>query len=187
MHRLIVNLSVAVLTFVIGSLASLLFYGVSPSNENARGRAILVSQSETLAIGRNCHHDSVTSETELKSPIAGVEVEIRSVPPLTVEGDYPPSRFRPTVKGGILNGKAISLPKPVYLAIGKAAHADGAVVVQITIDEDGNVENARAVSGHPLLQSSAVQAAYQARFPPTQLSGQPVRVTGVLVYNFISQ
>jgi TonB family protein len=58
------------------------------------------------------------------------------------------------------------------------------VVVQVTIDETGKVISAKAVSGHPLLQAAAVQAAYGARFSPTQLSGQPVKVTGQINYNF---
>ncbi len=87
----------------------------------------------------------------------------------------------------MLNAKAISLPKPVYPAIAKAARASGTVTVQVTVDESGNVTNARAVSGHPLLQASAVQAARQARFSPTLLSGKPVKVTGVLNYNFVAE
>jgi periplasmic protein TonB len=61
----------------------------------------------------------------------------------------------------------------------------GTVTVQITVDRDGNVTEAKAVSGHPLLQQAAVAAARQARFKPTLLSGQPVRVLGVVTYNFV--
>ena len=89
------------------------------------------------------------------------------------------------ISGGILNGKAISLPKPSYPAIARSARASGKVVVEVIIDESGRVISARAVSGHPLLQASAVQAAYGARFSPTQLSGQPVKVTGTISYNFV--
>lgn len=98
----------------------------------------------------------------------------------------PPSSERKTISGGVLNGKANSLPKPVYPAIARAARASGTVVVQVTIDESGKVITARAVGGHPLLQQAAVQAAYGARFSPTLLSGQPVKVTGVITYNFIA-
>ncbi len=90
------------------------------------------------------------------------------------------------ISGGILNGKAISLPKPEYPAIARAAEASGAVHVQITVDEAGEVISARAVSGHPLLQAAAVAAAQQAKFAPTKLSGQPVKITGVIVYNFVA-
>ena len=91
------------------------------------------------------------------------------------------------LSGGVLNGKATSLPVPEYPAIAKAAHASGSVTVNVIIDEDGNVVSARSVSGHPLLQAAAVAAARQAKFAPTKLSGQPVRVSGVLVYTFVEQ
>ena len=99
----------------------------------------------------------------------------------------PPPKPRAPISGGVLNGKAISLPKPAYPAIARQAHASGTVVVQVTIDENGNVISAAAVSGHPLLRGVAVQAARGARFSPTKLSGQPVKVTGVITYNFVAQ
>ena len=113
--------------------------------------------------------------------------------PTKVEiADAPPPEPKPTpraapISGGVLNGKAISLPKPSYPPIAKAAHASGTVVVQVLIDENGNVVSAHAVSGHPLLQGAAVGAARQAKFSPTKLSGQPVKVTGVIQYNFVAQ
>lgn len=91
---------------------------------------------------------------------------------------------RAPISGGVLNGKAISLPAPDYPPIAKQAKASGAVAVQVTIDENGSVIAAHAVSGHPLLQASAVAAARQAKFSPTLLMGEPVKVTGVIVYNF---
>jgi TonB family protein len=91
------------------------------------------------------------------------------------------------ITGGVLNGKAITLPRPEYPAMAKAAKASGSVTVEITIDEEGNVISARSVSGHPLLQAAAVTAARQAKFSPTRLSGQPVKVNGVLVYTFVAQ
>jgi protein TonB len=113
---------------------------------------------------------------------------------VVVADDPPPPPPKPTptprrapISGGVLNGKAISLPKPPYPPIARAARAAGTVTVQVTIDESGRVISARAVSGHPLLQQAAVQAAHGARFSPTQLSGQPVKVTGVITYNFVAQ
>jgi periplasmic protein TonB len=99
----------------------------------------------------------------------------------------PPPKPKAPISGGVLNGKATSLPKPAYPPVAKAARASGTVTVQVTIDENGNVISARAVSGHPLLQAAAVQAARSAKFSPTKLSGQPVKVTGVITYNFVAQ
>ena len=97
------------------------------------------------------------------------------------------STNRAPISGGVLNGKAIELPKPIYPAAAKAAKASGTVTVQVTIDENGNVIDAHAVSGHPLLQAAAVTAARGARFTPTKLAGQPVKVTGVITYTFVAE
>ena len=89
------------------------------------------------------------------------------------------------VSGGVLNGKALSLPKPDYPASARSAGASGVVVVEVTVDESGKVVAARALSGHPMLRAAAIAAARQARFAPTTLSGQPVKVTGIINYNFV--
>ncbi|MEO5860049.1 MAG: TonB family protein [Pyrinomonadaceae bacterium] len=89
------------------------------------------------------------------------------------------------ISGGVLNGKATSLPKPPYPPAARAVRAAGAVSVQVLIDESGSVVSASAVSGHPLLRAAAVQAARGARFSPTMLSGQAVKVSGVITYNFV--
>src|SRR5438128_8087463 len=73
-----------------------------------------------------------------------------------------PSKPKTVVSGGVLNGKAISKPQPAYPPIAKAAKASGTVTVQVLVDEEGSVISAKAVSGHPLLQQAAVDAAYQA-------------------------
>ena len=91
------------------------------------------------------------------------------------------------ISGGVLNGKATSLPKPVYPPIAKAAKASGTVTVQVVVDESGQVVTARAISGHPLLRGSAQAAARQAKFSPTILSGKPVKVSGVITYNFVAE
>ena len=87
----------------------------------------------------------------------------------------------------MLNGKAVHLVTPPYPAIARSAHASGSVTVQVLIDENGGVISAKAVSGHPLLQAAAVAAARSSRFTPTKLSGQPVKVNGVIIYNFVAQ
>lgn len=106
------------------------------------------------------------------------------------EEEAPPPKATPrpvpkTVSGGVLNGKATSLPKPPYPPAARAVRAAGAVSVQVLISESGSVISANAVSGHPLLRAAAEGAARGARFSPTLLSGQPVKVSGVITYNFV--
>jgi len=90
-----------------------------------------------------------------------------------------------TFSGGILNQKAVEKPNPTYPQAALDARVSGVVVVEILVDEKGIVQAAKAVSGHPLLRQAAVDAAYQARFVPTRVSGNPVKVSGKLVYRFV--
>jgi protein TonB len=116
---------------------------------------------------------------------APTRVEIKDEPPPPAPTPKPTPHA--PISGGVLNGKAVHLVQPPYPAIARSAHACGQVNVQITIDENGNVVSARPVSGHPLLQAAAGAAARGSKFTPTKLSGQPVKVSGIIVYNFTCQ
>ncbi|MEQ1606500.1 MAG: TonB family protein [Pyrinomonadaceae bacterium] len=89
-----------------------------------------------------------------------------------------------SVSMGVLNGKAISLPLPEYPAAARAVRAEGAVNVQVVIDDEGNVISASSVSGHPLLRGVSEAAAKAAKFAPTLINGNPTKVSGVLTYYF---
>lgn len=96
----------------------------------------------------------------------------------------PKPRIPSRISGGVVNGKAVSLPVPAYPSAARSSRVTGTVNVQVVISRTGKVLSARATNGHPLLRSAAVSAARRARFRPTMLSGQPVEVSGVIVYNF---
>lgn len=133
--------------------------------------------------------------TRTPSPSPGRTVDItratpdRRTTPTPARTPTPP-RATPTpnipsrVSRGVVNGQAVSLPQPAYPAAARAVNARGRVTVAVVIDRTGRVISASAVSGHPLLRASAVSAARRARFRPTLLSGQPVEVSGTIVYNF---
>jgi protein TonB len=109
---------------------------------------------------------------------------------LVPEGDQPPPPPEPpkppkVVSKGVITGLATYLPKPVYTEIAKRARVQGSVSVQVLIDETGHVISAKALSGSPFLTLEAQKAAMQARFAPTLLSNQPVKVSGVITYNFV--
>jgi len=110
-------------------------------------------------------------------------VEIVTPPPPPVEKPPVPR----VVSKGVITGLALSLPKPAYPQIAKQARAAGTVNVQVLIDETGKVISAKAVGGHPMLLAAAQQAAYGARFSPTKLGDQAVKVSGVITYNFVLQ
>ena len=91
------------------------------------------------------------------------------------------------IDSGVINGRALQLPKPVYPSLARKAHVQGEVRVQVIIGKDGTVVAAAAISGHPLLLTASVAAARDATFTPTEYHGKAVKVVGVLQYNFIAQ
>jgi len=111
--------------------------------------------------------------------------------PIVVDAGDPPPPAPPVNRilkvSKVLNSQAISLPRPTYPIMARQIRLQGAVNVQVLIDETGRVISAKAVSGHPLLILAAQQAATQARFSPTIVGDQPVKVSGVITYNFVMQ
>ena len=91
----------------------------------------------------------------------------------------------PSAPVNVINGKALSLPKPSYPEEARAARVQGQVVVGVVIDEKGDVIRACALRGHKLLLDAAENAARMAKFSATNLGGQPIRVTGTISYNFV--
>ena len=98
----------------------------------------------------------------------------------------PPARKAPVrpVSGGVLNGRAVSLPAPAYPEAARRTQTAGTVTVEVVIDVNGRVISAKATSGPAMLREAAERAAMQARFTPAQLSGQPVKMSGAINYNF---
>lgn len=141
----------------------------------------------------NFRRSVVAKSTTIDAPIRGVTTVIGSSgsePGSVKSGEEkytPPLTIPKSISGGVVNGKALFLPQPAYPPIARQAHASGVVTVQVTIDENGNVISAHAISGHPLLQAVSVKAARNAKFSPTRLMWQPVKVTGVITYNFVAQ
>src|SRR5205085_11889167 len=114
----------------------------------------------------------------------GPVVRVDTAPP------PPPTPVKPQTQrlpSTVLTSKAISLPQPPYPPMARQIRAQGSVNVQILVDEQGKVVSAQAVSGNPLLTFAAKEAALRARFTPTLLNGQPVKVQGVITYNFVLQ
>ncbi len=113
---------------------------------------------------------------------SAVVVSIETPPPAPVQIPVPK-----VLRKTIINGDAISLPKPPYPEIAKQMGIQGSVNVQVLVDETGKVVSAKAVSGHPFLAREAQRSAFLARFGPTLLGEQPVKVSGMITYNFVLQ
>lgn len=117
---------------------------------------------------------------------ASTTASIESLPPPPVK-KAPTVAEKPLIRSmGVVNSLAISLPLPVIPAAAKVANAAGTVSVKVLVDEKGNVISASAVSGNVLLRETSVEAAKNARFSPTLLSGTPIKISGVINYHFAS-
>jgi protein TonB len=96
----------------------------------------------------------------------------------------PPPPERVKVSGGVTAGMLLVKVAPVYPVLARQARISGTVVLQAVIGKNGKIENLHAVSGHPLLIQSAIDAVRQWRYKPYILDGQPVEVDTQVTVNF---
>jgi len=73
---------------------------------------------------------------------------------------------------------------PVYPAIARSAGVQGEVVIEATIDDEGNVADARVVKSVPLLDQAALEAVQQWRYQPSLLNGVPTAVVTTVTVKF---
>ena len=155
--------------------------------------------AENLVVGSN-HNPApslpvVNSATNRSSalsssviPTVGAGTNPPKATVVTLDSEPPASPApRPLLKpvsGGVLNGKALNLPAPSYPEQARRMRTFGTVSIEVVLDENGKVMSAHATSGPEVLRDAAIQAALKAKFSPTKLSGQPVKVTGVINYRF---
>jgi TonB family protein len=154
---------------------------VSKPAEQAKAAPVVLASLEKASLPNpSLPASSVAAASSESGPAVKSDGEAPAARPV-VRGPLKP------VSGGILNGKAISLPSPLYPEVAKRMHTTGLVEVEVVIDLSGKVISAKAVKGPVLLLQAAEQAAKQAKFTPTLLSGQPVKISGIITYNFTLQ
>jgi TonB family protein len=83
-----------------------------------------------------------------------------------------------------LRSAAVTRVVPVYPPIANAARVSGEVMVEITVNELGDVISAQVISGHELLRDAAFRAARGWKFRPAQVNGKAVKVTGTISFYF---
>jgi protein TonB len=114
--------------------------------------------------------------------VGGVLGSIVSAAPTAVPKAATPKRI--TVSQGVTTGLLIRKVQPAYPPLAKQARISGAVVLQAVIGKDGTIQNLRAVSGHPMLIQSAIDAVRQWKYKPYFLNGEPVEVDTQVTVNF---
>ena len=149
---------------------------VSPEKDEKSAPVVPVPSNEPdLNVMSSAELEHVSPKLNSSAAMVNLESEPPSVTPKPL--------LKP-ISGGVLNGTAIQLPSPGYPETAKRLRTSGVVIVDVVIDEYGKVVSAKASAGPGTLREAAVQAAMRARFSPTTLSGQPVKVSGVINYKF---
>jgi protein TonB len=114
--------------------------------------------------------------------LGGVLGAIAQAVPMAVPKAATPQRVK--VSGGVTQGMLVRKVNPNYPPLAKQARIQGTVILQAIIGKDGAIENLHAVSGHPMLIQSAIDAVRQWRYKPYFLNGEPVEVDTTVTVNF---
>jgi len=114
--------------------------------------------------------------------VGGVLGSIVNAAPTAVPKVATPQRVK--VSAGVTSGLLIRKITPTYPPLAKQARIQGSVVLQAVIGKDGTIQNLRAVSGHPMLIQSAIDAVRQWKYKPYFLNGDAVEVDTQVTVNF---
>jgi TonB family protein len=106
-----------------------------------------------------------------------------ATPPLTAS--LPKSKAKPVpISGDVLEFNAIRKIQPIYPPMAREAQAQGDVVLDVVVDEEGNVSKITVKSGDPLLRKAAEDAVRQWKYSPTVINGEPVSVISTVTVKF---
>ena len=156
-----------------------------PANHSVAGNnkgALSLPAVKTTTSSSNASNASVLASGDAApTSSTGTMVVLDSEPPPAVPTPKP---LMKPVSGGVLNGRALNLPSPTYPDAARRMRMSGIVTVEVVVDETGKVIAASATTGPTILREPAIQAALKAKFSATKLSGQPVKVTGLINYKF---
>jgi TonB family protein len=146
-----------------------------------------IEQKQTINIYDPVDGASYRLDSDTRTGRKSVYPKLAPPQPQTPVSSNPSADSKDPRKGkasGVTPAKAINKIQPSYPAIAKAANASGPVHVEILVSETGEVLEAHAVGGHPLLHDAAVQAARGWTFKPAEVSGRAVKTRGILTFNF---
>jgi TonB family protein len=120
-----------------------------------------------------------------KDAIASNSAPVRSAPTVVrtaiIRSKNDPANV---VNRGAVLEHATKKIAPSYPAVAKSARITGIVKVDVTVDEEGNVVEAKSTNGPEALRAAAIDAARRWKFQPMVIDGAKVRFAGFLTFNF---
>lgn len=85
-----------------------------------------------------------------------------------------------------ITSSVATLPKPEIPQKLKWTKEEGLVNVEFSVNEKGDVFAAKAVSGINELKKPSETAALKSKFSPPTFEGESLRMSGVILYNFVN-
>jgi protein TonB len=73
---------------------------------------------------------------------------------------------------------------PKYPALARESRVEGVVILEVIIDERGNVTSTRVLRSVTLLDQAAIDAVQQWKFTPTLLNGEPIPIVMTVTVSF---
>jgi len=104
-------------------------------------------------------------------------------PPAPFAGVALPSK--PLRVGGVTAPAKLVDVKPRYPALARQAHIEGVVILDLTIDESGRVENVEILRSVKVFDAAAVDAVRRWRFEPALLNGRPTPIVMTVTVSFV--
>jgi len=102
---------------------------------------------------------------------------------LAVAQDNPPPKHL-RVSSGVAEGLITHKVNPKYPKEARERGIQGDVLLQATIDTQGNLTNLKAVQGDPVLVEAAMDAVKKWKYRPYILNGEPVDVDTTIKIQF---
>jgi hypothetical protein len=135
----------------------------------------------------NTNNSSTCSINNPEMGKVAVKPSIDSAPGIKMgEVAITPQRGTVTRTEDSLRKAAILSPEPAIppISMVQGAKFSTDVEVEVEINSEGNVINAKAISGHAIVKETAVDAAYQWKFDPKVLASDKANVKGILTFKF---
>jgi TonB family protein len=160
----------------------------SESTPGTRRTVEAAPLAQPEGVSPDLHHENITGEVCAcgpggladSAPGSAFGLPEMPPPPPVPQPRTPPIRLHSGIKPP---ARLVSVP-PAYPAMARLAHQEGIVIIEATIDEQGNVTETHILRSIPLLDESAVAAVRQWKFSPTLLNGVPVSIVMTVTVNF---
>lgn len=158
--------------------------------EANREKADVQTPAPTNASERSQQPDEIARTESATMRRSGA---VAGAPPATASSALtsaaaPSALVRPTspvwIGGNLLQSKLIKKVEPIYPEAAKRARVQGPVVLEVTVSEQGRVEQVKVVQGDPLLSDAAIQAVKQWVYSPILINGKPTAVIAPITLNF---